>query len=470
MYKIWLLVLSFVSSGIAFSQVSPENLPSESFLDEATLSPYDLATKLNNQNSTNNLYRSTQRFQLDSIKGFNPKTEPQGSNFHWAFVYRYDETRNRETSFSYLCEDLNCLLEPRSVITREYNSEDQQIGSSSAAWDGESYIHVFDLPHRIQLFYNNGLLVARLADETIRDTFIYNDQDLLIDFKSYIIDTSADTFRLFLGFEYTYNDSNLLETIIQSRSSSSGEELSPAVSTHFSYYDTGQLLAEEEFFRESMPPHNWHPFFLRNYTYNPDGTIDIEGYYDVFRPDLDSIWRYQESREHVYSAEGELDEIFYYTTIDNGDPTLAFKSEYTYDRSVTLDDVRLPRGNIKTEGQKHMILSEHHFGITPHIIGLSPTPFSRDYFYIARNTSATSAPEALQTSVSPNPVQDKLHLVLEEAISQPFRLSIHDTAGRPHLELHSNDTRIDVSLLPAGTYVYTIHYLGKTGSGKFVKL
>ena len=470
MNKIWLLVISLCCSDIAVSQTLPGNVGSQPFIDESNSSAYDLAILLNNQNTTESSQHGVQRYQRDSVFGFNPKTEPLGFDSHWAAVYRYDNVTNLETSFSYSCSGDNCDLQPSIVIIQEFNTNGQKTGESGAGWDGESYDFDFVLPHMTQYIYENGRLVLSLASEIIKDTFIYNDIGNLISRKSSRIDSNSDTFRLFFGTEYTYTDSNLIESIIQSRSRSGQDEIVPSDSTHFSYYDNGQIMIEQDFFIGSNEPTKWRPFEQLIYTYNVDETINTLRFNAVYRSEPDTTWRYQELREYVYSLDGELDEIFYYNMIDDGNPVLSFKSEYFYDQSVALDEILLPREAQQVEGQQHMLLREHHYYITPRVLGLSPSPFTREYYYIERNPTSTLEIPQLETRVSPNPVQDHLDIELEEKISQPFRLSIYDTHGRLHLELHTFDTRIDVSDLPAGAYIYTIQYLGKSGSGKFIRM
>ena len=90
--------------------------------------------------------------------------------------------------------------------------------------------------------------------------------------------------------------------------------------------------------------------------------------------------------------------------------------------------------------------------------------------YKPRETVSTSETSpALQVKLSPNPVTDILTIQLDNS-SEEYRLSIYDSAGRPHLIRQSRDMNIDISNLPSGTYHYSISSGQKVGSGTFVKM
>lgn len=96
-------------------------------------------------------------------------------------------------------------------------------------------------------------------------------------------------------------------------------------------------------------------------------------------------------------------------------------------------------------------------------------PETVEYFYKRNDSVSTSDIGSLTFSISPNPVQDFLHLEIEN-LSSAVQFQVYDTSGSPHLSVLTRDSTIDVSGLSSGIYFYRLTADGKTGSGRFVKM
>ena len=470
MHQIIALVLSFSIVTNIHSQTGPESPFSSA--DNESVGAYELALKLNDRSYNTSERTSNKTYQLDSTYAFFPQRTIGSEDRKSAVRYKYRELGLNDETYSWNCSGTFCNLTPRTVTTREYNSDNQLVGISGASWDGVSCMHDFELPHITEFIYNDRGMLTMFKQERSQGNYTYNNLDLLEKYTIARRDSELDTFMVGTEFYYTYNDQNLLETILQTSYRANFGGFIPTDSSYYKYYDSGQLQTKETFFIIEVDPEVvWKASEFRKYTYNADNTINTEEYYDLILVDPDTLWRYQELSEYDYNPQGSLDKVSYYDVVDRNNPELVFLREYTYDRNILLDDIQFPRFRETIEGQKHMLLKEVNTTFTGLTIVANSElePVSREFFYKRNDSVSTSDTETLTLSISPNPVQDILYLEIED-LRSTLQFQIYDTSGRPHLSVATRDNTIDVSGLPSGIYFYRISTGGKIGTGRFVKM
>ena len=188
----------------------------------------------------------------------------------------------------------------------------------------------------------------------------------------------------------------------------------------------------------------------------------------------DTIWQIQEQTIYNYHPDGSLENIEYFD-IFGPSPIPIFLREFLYDRTITKDEILLPRDGIIPEGANHMLIKESAFRLFDYY------PFfafnnefnqqTESFFYKPVDSVSTldTHNNRLHVSFSPNPVNKIINIRLSDD-SFSYQLNIFDSAGRPYLTKSGNDTAIDVSHLPSGTYHYSISSGQKVGRGSFVKI
>ena len=336
------------------------------------------------------------------------------------------------------------------------------------SWDGQEYVHDFDLPFEDQYTYENDLLVSRRTSRTI-DSLVYDDRGRL--FRRYFLTNfeNEDTFRIVDRCIYTHNDEGFLESIVNINSRNIFDELRIVDSLHYRHDDLGNMIEEERY----LPNYDsiLVDYDLRHrfsYSYEEDTLRSREKRLIPFI-EQDTVWGVEERTEYFYNANGRLDHYSIWD-IRAGIRRPIFVQDYFYDNSIRNEEVLFfPRddkyalieisGRIDNFGYSTSTLGTISGDIVPGIIKSILRP---------RNTVSTSNVQKLEVSISPNPISDFLSIRLEDS-SEEYHLSIFDSAGWPHLVRQSRDTEIDVSRLPSGTYHYSISAGDRVGSGSFVK-
>ena len=118
-----------------------------------------------------------------------------------------------------------------------------------------------------------------------------------------------------------------------------------------------------------------------------------------------------------------------------------------------------------------MLLRETHSDMASYTFALfAPQPRTRVYEYIPFGTSSTQELDlSSQVTILPNPVDDYISIRSEAQFTQA-RLSLYDVAGRLHKQMDiTSDTRVDMTSMDAGVYIYQLRWDGKVATGKVVK-
>ncbi len=449
----------------------------DSVTDPRDMSPLEFYDYINGINSYEyNTDRSLQNYsyQLDSVFSSSTRLFPNDPDSKSYVVYRYNIGDNIDISFHAGClGTLDCTLMPSSVISRQYNDNDQLVGLSGNRWDGITYSHTFELPHDTQYIYTDGLLTSILSGEVVKDSLVYNEDRNLERVYHYFKYDHVDTFMLDRKYFYKYNDQQQLENILFWEYRANFGGFIPLDSTVFEYNNEGELAEEVRFLTVQVNPLVLEIFDKRTYKYRDNLCAERVFCHLPILEGGDTIWRRQEQTIYNYHPLGSLETVEYFDIRNPNDPIPIFLTEYEYDRTILAEDILFPRFRTLPSGHTHMLVSQKNTLLNnyPHAaFNDELDPLIREYYYKPRNAvSTTDISHQVQVTLTPNPVSDILTLQMDDVTTE-YNISIYDSAGRPHIIRQSRAKAIDVSSLPTGTYHYTISAGQKVGHGTFVKM
>ena len=431
---------------------------------------YDFIEELNSRNRRLEK-RGTFTYQLDSLYGYIPAIQIQNDDLQSSNKYFFSDSK--EVSFGFSCNGSNCAMSPDSYSIERLDDKGRFLSRGGTLWDGENYEYDCNLPQATVFTYDEDLVRSMNFNfGLIKDTLIYDDNNLLVLLQRYLRSDVQDTFRLDSYFEYSYNLKGWLESIVDMDYRSNFGGFIPEDSIHNKYYSTGELLQTETFFPSNVFPVVWEADEVYKYQYNSDSYIKEVIFYDLLNTDSDSIWQLQELAKYDYGDEGSLDSISYYDIRDPNAIIPVFRKEYTYDRSILLSEIRMPWQREPVEGQQHMLLKAHNYeiGDYPFILNSFGNPYTIEYYYKECDDVSTDDPVEIGLELWPNPVKDQIHLTLPDGVTGT-NVSVYHTSGRLHLASSFRSGEwLDVSTLEPGPYFIKLVVEGRQIVEKFIKL
>jgi len=428
-----LILIFTVAAGLS-------NLSSQDYLpfEENVLSinPYELYQEISESNTGRDIgvkNFSDFAYDIDSIYRLQEPLEFFDEDIvRQSSVYRFQEIDSNcviREIYSSFCVGFGCSIEPDLVFSFKRNDKNQLLGLQVDLWDGEEFIHEFELPFEEQYFYENCLLVSRRTISTI-DSFIYDDNGLLSRMYNLNNFENEDSFEIVEKYLYNHNEEGLLESIVHLDFVNAFNEIIVVDSTHYEYDTLGRMIEEERHLSNfDTIPVRRQLRSVFSYNYEVDILTKRE---KRFSPtiDLDTIWGVEERTLYSYNEDGSLDN-YSIRDIRGGGESPIFFMKFEYDMSIRNKDVFFlaNREDTYAISRENGVLD--NFGYPFKRVSGDISPGYRMYYYKPTNTVSTSNVQKLEVR---------------------------------------RDMNIDISNLPSGTYHYSISSGQKVGSGTFVKM
>ena len=213
-YNLILILIAFI--GI-------DNLASQDILsfqqndiNEDYFELYQSISELNNRSVNTYASLNDYKYVLDSFKLVFSPLDPLSNDFQrtsGTFRYQVDSLCVITENYTYTGSVSDGSIEPWLVFTTKSNSNNQQIGLQTDKWDGEEFIHNFELPFEDQYFYENNLLISKRSPNVL-DTLIYDDNGLLIKMYKLTPFENPDSLSIFRKHFYNHNEKGFLESIV----------------------------------------------------------------------------------------------------------------------------------------------------------------------------------------------------------------------------------------------------------------
>jgi len=428
-----------------------------------------IVNTINKRNASLSL-RNKKTHRLDSLHYYSTGNGQHGLRVTRKDVFSYSDSMETVKVYG-----LDFDWFPSNILKYQLNSSGQVSQYSfHPNWNG-SDLAIDTLPADIieTYSYNNENLLSSIERRATNPfglekarlifTYEYDSLQQLVSEKLFLRNLISDTLAISLEYLYSYLGNSNLESIVEYRFTNSLGFVARD-SIHFIYNDQRHLVEKQEFFLNADS--SWFQNFNHLYTYNESGKtneIKIQGFDGNNNTAVPFC-----VIEDFWHSENELTQIFgdkYENGTFQGE---AYGYEWRYNTEVDNDLVQYPIMLQDLEDLNKMIISEdaYNFGLVP--LEINFYDYRYDYFYRILKPSSLNEINSDTQLVYPCPAQD--YIILELPMdSKGLTITLFNLNGvSVHHERVSETTRIDISTLPAGLYVYKIASQDVDINGKIV--
>jgi len=395
--------------------------------------------------------------QLDSLIAPYTGSDPIYQGVGFKYLYEYDKQNNSVLLRTLLKGNLILPYDLLYKIEKFYDNNDNLIEEQTIHWDQQD--NNFSEGEGFEYTYNNNQLIEKLHYlwfEPSQYWFDYKKHLMIYDSSNKLI---GESIKVKLNnqwldaekVEYTYDSSNMI--VLKELYDSPTYGWNIISKTEYTYNTNGELIQElkADFFNN-----NWVNDYKFNVIYQPN-QITYE-YYSWAGFD----WRSVEKIERFFDQSNNLTmEINYegnqYSQIF--DPN--YKEIFTYNNNYQYAELRTMLEEWECQHQLVTYAQEYHDG-------LQFIPFFEgNYYWLDLPTSVSDISAGVNHHIYPNPASNVLNFELPQS-SQNANIQLFNASGQLIANTQFIDNKLEVSTLPQGLYTYLIRQGDEAFSGKVI--
>ena len=469
----FLLVLIFFFTTLNSNFLFTQNINSFSYVNNHDpIDHYNFVKKLNQFNVIKK--DKDYKIRFDSVY-FSNLSGLEDKEF-----YQFINEENIENDFYYSYS--NDKFIPNSYFSFDFNDNNLLTHISySKPWDGDTIIPGENRTNWIRkATYNQNNKVKHYSyfvptengEEFLLSTYdhIYNNAGNLVELHYYSYESGEWTLTD-INY-YIYNNNTLVEILDKDKDDNGLWFTQDSIA--YQYYPDGNLKSTTRYSNLDLEDYFFSRSFI--YEYNDQGQLTGNHRYETLK------WEGQTSKDinktyHTYDSLGNLILSENYDSSETHGLRIFSDEHYTYNLDFQSSETQLPRQNpfsfndhILDKSSIYPIKTYERYGYEQ---GENPQLIDKEeYFYSDISTSVQESPLLVfPVSISPNPAKDYIHFSFDKNISD-CNLSVANIHGQrvEYKQSVSSDSRIDISDLPSGVYVYQISSRIGIACGQFVKL
>lgn len=434
----------------------------------------DLIKKINSFNLQNSIPENDDILKLDSfVYFFNFK--PSFTHYRMRKCTFNYENKKLITATKYFIQELLGLKEePEKQTHYQYSENDLLIDKTNLVFSKK--IKNWEPDSRITFNYDENSGLTEITEYKIFDengqmtpftktSIDYVDPDRIQSIVIDIFDPLSEKWLPSKMMENDYDDQKkLLEEMFYEWDDSSESWL--LLYLHQLNYDVSELLLSSIYSKNDNMSVNWIPEVKYEYLYDNYGNLSIDKSFD-WNPDKLN-WEAGTMIMYIFDGPDELAyEIIYKYDKELSEYYGSSRKDYTYDKSITFLEMVLPYSFLSRYFHHKVVNTFESIG------GKNPgkwrNMYKGYYHYSPIQITQIRAPQDIQLKFFPNPVQNRLTLILpDQFISGTFEL--FDLSGKKVLARSiQNNESFDISFLKAGSYFFQLINQNRMYTGKLIK-